>query len=521
MNLPLLVVAFRSGHRASGLPGLPGIFSAFLWLASLLAALPVRAHVGSPHIIFEGKAGSFPVRVVVRQPDVVPGLAEISVRVLAGSPTRVTVLPLHAGSGRGAAPRADVAVPVPGGQGLYQAALWFMVRGAYGVEVAVEGESGGSLLVPVNSVATVQRPLPKWLGWVLGGLGLGLVGALAGIAAGAVRESTLAPGIAIDGRRRLRGWIGGTLATGIAVLAVWGGSRWWEATDLHHRTRVLFQPMGHSVAVVVAEGVPTLRFDITDRRAGSPGYALIPDHGKLLHLFLVGEGRAGAIPAFAHLHPVAEGGKSYTAALPPLPEGRYRLYADITHEGGLTETVTNSVDIVAGASSKIWAPSDPDDSLLAATVPAPADDPTIELVPATFRVGEPASLRALVRSRDGRPAMLQPYLRMLGHGVVEHEDGSVFAHVHPAGTLSMAAARRFAIKAGGDAAARTVDANCGDLTAVTPAVAEALTRGGEVSFPFVFPKPGRYRVWTQVRVGGAVRTGAFQVTVADDAVAAR
>ena len=178
MNLLLLAGAVRSWRRASGLPG---IFSAFLLLASLLAALPVRAHVGSPHIIFEGKAGSFPVRVVVRQPDVVPGLAEISVRVLTGSPTRVTVLPLHAGSGRGGAPRADVAVPVPGEPGLYQAALWFMVRGAYGVEVAVEGESGGSLLVPVNSVATVQRPLPKWLGWVLGVLGLGLVGALAGI----------------------------------------------------------------------------------------------------------------------------------------------------------------------------------------------------------------------------------------------------------------------------------------------------------------------------------------------------
>lgn len=518
MNLLLLAGAVRSWRRASGLPG---IFSAFLLLASLLAALPVRAHVGSPHIIFEGKAGSFPVRVVVRQPDVVPGLAEISVRVLTGSPTRVTVLPLHAGSGRGGAPRADVAVPVAGEQGLYQAALWFMVRGAYGVEVAVEGEGGGALLVPVNSVATVQKPLPKWLGWVLGGLGLGLVGALAGIAAGAVRESTLAPEIAIDGRRRMRGWVGGTLAIGIAVLAVWGGSRWWEATDRHHRTRVLFHPMGHQVAVRVSEGVPTLRFDITDRRAGAPDHALVPDHGKLLHVFLVGEGRAGEVPAFAHLHPVADAGKSYTAALPPLPEGPYRFYADITHESGLTETVTNSVDIVAGSSPRAWAPSDPDDSALAATVPASADAPTIELVPATFRVGEPASLRALVRTLDGRPAVLQQYLRMLGHAVVEHEDGSVFAHVHPAGTLSMAAARRFAMKASGDAAARAVDANCGDLTAVTPAVAEALTRGGEVSFPFVFPKPGRYRVWTQVRVGGAVRTGAFQVTVADDAVAVR
>src|SRR2546426_7508602 len=41
------------------------------------------AHVGSPDTYFEGAAGPYPVRVIVRTPGVVPGLAQITVRLLA------------------------------------------------------------------------------------------------------------------------------------------------------------------------------------------------------------------------------------------------------------------------------------------------------------------------------------------------------------------------------------------------------------------------------------------------------
>src|SRR5262249_62283204 len=54
-------------------------------------AAPAIAHVGSPDTWFEGTAGPYRVRVVVRAPGVVPGLAEIAVRVLSGKPEHVTV----------------------------------------------------------------------------------------------------------------------------------------------------------------------------------------------------------------------------------------------------------------------------------------------------------------------------------------------------------------------------------------------------------------------------------------------
>lgn len=68
---------------------------------------------------------------------------------------------------------------------------------------------------------------------------------------------------------------------------------------------------------------------------------LIPDHGKLMHMFLVRDDKQ----AFAHLHPVPRDSTEFLVTLPPLPAGRYRVYGDIVRENGMTHTLVSDVEL--------------------------------------------------------------------------------------------------------------------------------------------------------------------------------
>ena len=113
------------------------------------------------------------------------------------------------------------------------------------------------------------------------------------------------------------------------------------------------------------------------------------------------------------------------------------------------------------------------------------------------------SLNFSVYGPEGQPIKLQPYMGMLGHAVVRRTDGAVFTHLHPMGTISMAAQtilsrRDQGTNGGTNAMAQTV-----------PIEAQP----NQVSFPYAFPRAGEYRMWVQVRVGGQVLTGVFDVSV--------
>ncbi len=41
----------------------------------------------------------------------------------------------------------------------------------------------------------------------------------------------------------------------------------------------------------------------------------------------------------------------------------------------------------------------------------------------------------------------------------------------------------------------------------------AMGEQGVLTLPFGFPKPGRYRIWVQVKLSGKVMTGSFEVAV--------
>ncbi len=487
------------------------------------AALAASAHVGSPDTYFEGAAGPYPVRVIVRNPGVVPGLAQITVRRLGGpSVRRVLVLPVYWDPRTAAPPPPDVAQPVPGDSTLYGAALWLMQTGSYSVQVTVEGAAGsGTALVPVQAVATRRLELTTPLAIGLGAFGALLVLGALTIAGAAARDSVLAPGAPPDRARVRRGRIAAAVAALIIALALTGARAWWNSVDAAFRSG-LYQPL-HTTASLRAAGADrVLRLAIDDTswtNANRRWTPLIPDHGHLMHLFLV---RDSGLDAFAHLHPLPLDSATFETRLPPLPAGRYRVYADVVHESGFAQTLVDTVDVPPAApAAAAWRPNDPDDSWMpgsgkgeAGNVAALGDGATMtwERGDAPIVVDRDAPLRFAIRAPDGQPAQLESYMGMAGHALIARDDGAVFVHLHPAGSISVAAQQTFALRQPGD----TVRGALGRrLTQLERAMGPErdVVPGGAVSFPYAFPKPGRYRIWVQVKRNGRILTGAFEARV--------
>jgi hypothetical protein len=221
-------------------------------------------------------------------------------------------------------------------------------------------------------------------------------------------------------------------------------------------------------------------------------------------------------------------------AAPPLPAGAYRLYADVTHENGFAQTLTTVVELPEPPASASGMPprlaSDPDDSWcsLKAARPGELSGTAFDCgggrrmvweKPGDLVAGREVFLRFTVLDRERNPATLEPYMGMLGHAALRRDDGRIFAHIHPTGTISMASQEVFLAKEtkqsgagaplpGGAAAGHAIHTGHGPDHSAHARAAAA------VSFPCEFPEPGRYRLWVQVKVGGEVLTGVFDTEVA-------
>lgn len=477
--------------------------------ALLIASLLSMAHVGSPDTFFAGKAGPYDVRVTVRLPGVIPGRAQVTVRVpsaIAASGHHVTVQAAQWNVGLSGAPPPETATPVPGDPALFAAELWFMTAQPYQLAVAVSGPEGaGTVMVPVMAVATAERTMTPGLGAMLTALGIFLAAGLLTIIGTALRESVLPPGVEPDARRRRSGRIGMAVAAALAALILWGGNAWWTAEAANYGRFILFRPFTTAAAV----SGDTLTLSIRDGRwSGTPFpnsryNALLPDHGKLMHMFLIAE---PSLDGFAHVHPVARTPQAldFDVPLPPLPAARYRVYADIVHESGYTQTLVNAIDLPAGAPPAGAAPGDPDDSMFTGRSVAEAPEAASPLADGARLVwargseplvaGAERELRFSVRDTTGAAATVEPYMGMAAHVAIASRDASVFAHLHPSGSVSMAALQRLA------PAAASHD---GHLMTIDSAVA----------IPYAFPKAGAYRMWVQVKRAGRVETAAFDVSV--------
>ena len=232
------------------------------------AGMTASAHVGTSNAYFDGAAGPYGVRVIVRTPGVIPGLAQVSVRILGEGGEdveRVTVRPLRSDVGWTAPRRPTSPRPVPSEAGLFSGGLWLMTAGSYSVEVGVAGPAGaGAVFVPVLAVAERRLAMSPAVGLGLAGAALFLFVGAVTIVGAAVRESVLEPGREPDASRRRRGRLAMAAVTIVLGAVLGGGWLWWDAVDAAYLSRI-YQPWSTTAEVAAAGGAQTLTLAIDDR----------------------------------------------------------------------------------------------------------------------------------------------------------------------------------------------------------------------------------------------------------------
>src|SRR5215831_5122046 len=167
-------------------------FLVVLFIALVLPSA-ISAHVNSPDVYYDGNAGPYHLLVSVRPPVVVPGVAQIEIRVVEGDVEKIEIRPMRiVGAGAKLAPTADAAQRSPADPHLFTGQLWIMSRGSWKVQVEAQGRQGnGEMGVPLPAVSTNTARMNLPLGVLLAGLGLVLLAGLAGIIGAANREANL------------------------------------------------------------------------------------------------------------------------------------------------------------------------------------------------------------------------------------------------------------------------------------------------------------------------------------------
>jgi hypothetical protein len=450
-------------------------------LVVLAGSSTASAHVGSPDVYYEGAAGPYRVLVSVRPPEAVPGIAEVSARV-AEPIDSMTMVPLPAqGIGARLSPIPDVAKRDRDDAQTFVGHLWLMQAGAWQVRLHLDGARGaGELAVPVPALPARTKTMQTALGLGLLALLLVLAAGAMSIAAAGARDAQLASGDEPAATERRRGVRAMIIAGVLVVVALAGGNAWWNA-EASEYARYVYKPLALDAHV---DDDGALSLQLTD-----PGWLrsrrvddLLPDHGHLMHLFVVREPKLDQV---WHLHPEATGGGAFRFALPAMPAGRYRLYADVVHATGLAETATAELDFPAIAG----VPLAGDD----AAGPTPAHLVWLHDASQPLRARQPTWFRFQLQDDHGAPEPLEPYMGMLGHAAFVMRDGSTFAHVHPSGSVPMAS---LAALEGASA-----DPHAGHVMHADGAT--------EVAFPYGFPRAGDYRIFVQVKRAGRIETGAF------------
>jgi hypothetical protein len=361
-------------------------------------------------------------------------------------------------------------------------------------------------LVPIRYNQLLWRPLTMQgsLRALLFALMLLLSVGIVSIAGAAAREGVLAPAASPSPDNRRLGRVAMTIAAALVVAILALGNWLWDvqAANLKHTMIDSAPPLRVSFD---GKSQLTLRIDEDywhKTRKDQWSMSLIPDHGHLMHIFLL---RVPTMDRFYHLHPGQSSDGSFTVKLPAIPPGEYKIFADIVRGTGFPETMVSEVNLPDVTGEAL---SGDDSGVSASTFDSSTQKTNVSVLPdggrmvweqdgSALKASQVFWFRFRVEDAQHKPAEdLEPYMGMASHAEILRSDLSVFAHIHPAGSVPMASLM-IAQKDSG------LPMDHGSMHWL-PA---------EVSFPYGFPQPGDYRLFVQIRRHGQAETGVFDAHV--------
>jgi hypothetical protein len=469
----------------------------------LMLSSSVFGHVGSPNVYLDGDAGPYHLLITVNPPAMVPGVAQVQVRVISGTVNSIRIAPVYVnGKDQGLPPSSDLMQPTLDQQTL-SGKVWLMESGSWEVRVEVSGSKGiGRLVVPVPAAARRILPMQKALATLLFGLMLLLGFGIASIAGAAAREGGLRAGTIPSTQNRRLGRIAMAVAGTLVVTILALGNWWWNAQAASLKQTMLYSAPPLRVSFDGTDQL-TLRIEEDfwhESRKNQWSMTLIPDHGHLMHAFLI---REPVMDRLYHLHPEQANDGSFNLKLPTMPPGKYKIFADIVRGTGFPETMVSEIDLpnvtgsaFSGDDSGVDAPEKSGRTMSVAPL-ADGGRMLWEQDREALKAGQVSWLRFIVEDAEHKPADdLEPYMGMAGHAEFVRSDFSVFAHIHPAGSVPMASLM----------VAQKDFGSPMDHSSMH-ALADKL------SFPYGFPQPGDYRLFVQVKRHGQVETGVFDAYV--------
>ena len=480
---------------------------AIVALATLaLCTRPVSAHIGSPDVFLDAQAGPYRVLVTIRPPRAIPGVAGVEVLTSSSDVRAVRIVPLPlTGPGAQFAPVPDVATRSGNDPRLFIGHLWMMTAGAWQVRVTVEGGLGlGVVSVPVPTLPQATLDMGFTLRVSLFALMVLLGAGFVSIIAALGREAGLEPGQTPGRPARRRGRIAGAIAILVVAAVVVLGNAWWDA-EASRYARYVYRALDAATSVT-----PDGRLTLTLR---DPGWIstrrtndLVLDHGHPMHVFIV----SPSLDRLWHLHPTDLGNATFEQRLSNIPNGEYEVFADVVHASGISETVTGRLTTPELQGSPLsgddsaW--SEPSSGVSGEAAPL-ADGGRMVWV----RDGQPVTTGQLtlftfrVEDAAGQPATdLELYMGMPGHAIFVARDRRVFAHVHPSGSVPMAALQ---------IGERSLAASPATAPGSLEHAQHAAGLPAAVSFPFGLPASGEYRIFVQIKRAGRIETGAFDAHV--------